>query len=458
MQDNNYLNDEDLEKEIIGYFLIDKSCNCISKTILQPKHFFNEYNRKTFIVLKDYYMNKKNMEFLEIIKTYDKMKSFQQLLMNYYNYANNYILSTRYFKENEERLIKKWQRKETLKLFNQYQNDEIDYKTLKIKLDEINENQFFKNILDVSKDVEDLTPFNNKKREYTNIKQLDYYTKGLEYGTLNVWSAVTNAGKTTLMTQFAKEFLKNDKKVFYFNGEQTAKEFKNNLFITMCKKEELQYVKDVKNENIIDIMPHLDILEELNKNFENKLYIYNNEIPKNDIDTMILVMEEALRKNVKIFFIDNFMQLDNSELIDQQTRIVEKFKRFARDNEAIVILVAHPRKLNFGTTRLNIFDISGTQNISNKATNICTIMRTDIMNDEEKMKLTYYLLENNYLFENCDAVIEVLKTKGNKNGVLGLKYDKITRNFTEIEKITDLEKEKRKSELQEKGGKRGKRD
>ena len=152
------------------------------------------------------------------------------------------------------------------------------------------------------------------------------------------------------------------------------------------------------------------------------------------------------------------MQLDNSELIDQQTRIVEKFKRFARDKEAMVILVAHPINLNFGTTRLNIFDISGTQNISNKATNICTIMRTDIMNDEEKMKLTYYLLENNYLFENCDAVIEVLKTKGNKNGVLGLKYDKITRNFTEIEKITDLEKEKRKSELQEKGGKRGKRD
>jgi hypothetical protein len=208
----------------------------------------------------------------------------------------------------------------------------------------------------------------------------------------------------------------------------------------MCNKDQIQFVKDKNNERIVDIMPKEEMSRYLNGLVRDRLYIYNNDIPKNDIDTMITVMEEAFRKGVRIFFIDNFMQLDNSEMLDQQTRIVEKFKRFARDRNTIVMLVAHPRKLNFGTTRLNIFDIAGTQNISNKAANICTIIRKDTMNESEKDFITKYLLDNNYLLDDCDSIIEVLKTKGNKNGVVGLKYDPDLKTFREVKRLTDEEK------------------
>ena len=448
-----YLKDVDLEKDIISMFLTDDKNLCIAKTILQPKHFLDDMNRRIFILIKKYYEAKGHVDIQEMIKDYEDNKKVQHILVEYYSYAVNYYVGNIRFKDNEKRLILRWQKVATQQVYEEYKKNNIDYKTFKIKLDEINQNQFFKNILDISTDIENTTPTNTKEREYTQIRQLDWLTKGIEYGTLNVWSAVTNGGKTTLMTQFAKNFIKKGRKVFYFNGEQTAKEFKNNLFVSMCNKEQLQFIKDKNNERIIDIMPNAEMLKYLNNLTQDRLYIYNNDIPKNDIDTMILVMEEAFSKGVRIFFVDNFMQLDNSEQLDQQTRIVEKFKRFARDKNVIVMLVAHPRKLNFGTTRLNIFDISGTQNISNKAANICTIIRVDTMPEAEKDILKKYLLANDYLIENCDSVIEVLKTKGNKNGVVGLTYDTDTKVFTEVKRLSPEEKSRMDIEALE-GGKR----
>lgn len=447
-----YLKDGNLEQDIIGMFFIDDKC--MSKTILQPYHFTNDANKKMFLILKDFYKRKGNLQIQELLKEYEGNLKVQQVISQYYSYASTYVIGASLFNDNEQKLIGKWQKTESLKLFNRYNNNEIDYKTLRIKLDEINQNQFFKNLLEISNDIEDTTKNNTKVREYTNIRQLDYLTKGIEYGTLNVWSSVTNGGKTTLMTQFARVFVRKGKKVFYFSGEQTSKEFKNYLYIGMCTKEQLDFVKDKNNENIIDIMPKPEVTDYLNKILQDKLYIYNNDIPKNDIDTMISVMEEAYKKGVKIFFIDNFMQLDNSEMLDQQTRIVEKFKRFARDRNSIVILVAHPRKLNFGTTRLNIFDISGTQNISNKATNICTIIRVDTMSESDKDSIRKYLYDCGYLLDNCDSIIEVLKTKGNKNGLVGLTYDSDLKTYKEVRRLTEEEKGRMDTESLQSGKRR----
>lgn len=450
--ETDYLQNGDLEKDVLGIFFLDNSCEFISKTKLKPEHFANEINRKMFILQKQYYLKYRKVDAIEMIKDYEHNKSVQSLITNYYSYAATYVIpSSSIFIKNEERLIKKYQRETSKKLVQQYSEGQIEYSELKNQLDEVNTNQFFKNLLEVSRDIDDFTKEHTKTREYTDIKQLDWLTKGLEYGSLNVWSGITSSGKTAMMTQLTRNFINKGKKVFYFNGEQTSREFKNNLFVTMCTKEQLDFVKDSYNESIIDVIPKREVAEHLNNKIKDKLYVYNNDIPKNDIDTMISVMDEAFRKGVRIYFIDNFMQLDNSEQLDQQTRIVEKFKRFARDRNSIVILVAHPRKLNFGTTRLNIFDISGTQNISNKATNICTIIRKDTMAESEKDFLTKYLLDNNYSIDDCDSIVEVLKTKGNKNGVVGLKFDSEQKTFKEVHKLTPDEKSRISLEVSERG-------
>lgn len=435
-----YLIDGDLEKNAIGMFLKEEGEKCLLKTILQPKHFFDEKNRRVFILLKDFYRKNGNLDVFNILTEYESDKSTQALITQYYTYSVNYLIGIHDFEPNEKKLIERWQMAATQQLTEKLVRKEIDYKTFKIKLDEINQNQYFKNLLDMATDIEDTTPSNTKEREYTGINQLDYLTKGLEYGSLNVFSGLTNSGKTTFMTQVAKNFMYSRKKVFYFNGEQTGKEFKNNLYVSMCNKDQIEFVKDKNNPRIVDIMPKKEVMDILNDSYKEILYVYNNNIPRNDINTMLSVMDEAFRKGVRIYFIDNFMQLDDSEQLDKQTKIVESFKRFARDKNAIVILVAHPRKLNYGTSRLNIFDISGTQNISNKATNIYTIIRKDTMHENDYNGMNKSLIDNDYLIDDCDAIIEVLKTKGNRNGVVGLKFDRELRLYKEVRKLTEEEK------------------
>ena len=279
------------------------------------------------------------------------------------------------------------------------------------------------------------------EREYTNIVGLDYLLKGIEYGKLSLWSGITNHGKTTLMTQFAKECIWNAKKIFYFSGEQTAEEFKNYLYVGMCSKEQLEYVKDEHNSKIYDVRPQNKVIAMFDDLYRDYIYVYNNNNSNNTIEFMISIMEQALRKGVRIYFIDNFMQLDDSEKLEKQTKIVEAFKRFAREKNCIINLVAHPRKTQFQKNRLTIFDIAGTQNIANKSANICTIIRTDLLPESELKEVGSVLAKNSYDIADCDAVVEVIKTKGNSCKMVGLKYDKELKKYYEAP-IKEISNEK----------------
>ena len=93
---------------------------------------------------------------------------------------------------------------------NKLSSQEIGYQEFNQKINELNnldfDSQEILNPNDITINVE-------VEREYTNIKELDYLLKGVEYGKLTLWSGITNAGKTSLMTQFAKECLKQHKKI-----------------------------------------------------------------------------------------------------------------------------------------------------------------------------------------------------------------------------------------------------
>ena len=336
-----------------------------------------------------------------------------------------------------------------------WRNNNIDLVTEKFKRKQIDYNEFSKQMFELTNedfdDEELLKPTEiasnvNVQREYTYINELDFLLKGLEYGKLNLFSGITNHGKTTLMIQFAKNFIKRHKKVFYFSGEQTAEEFKNYLYVGMCKKDQLKFVQDLYNPRIYDTMPKDEVVRYFDNIYENDFYVYNNNVIENNINKMIKVMKKAYNRGVRLFFVDNFMQLDNSEKLEEQTKIVEAFKRFAMKNNSIVCLVAHPRKTQFMKNRLTIFDIAGTQNIANKSSNICTIMRTDLLNDTDYEEMRSMLLKNNYDINQCDSIVEVLKTKGNACKVVGLKYDPELKSYYEAPRLSVSEVQNKKEE------------
>ena len=58
-------------------------------------------------------------------------------------------------------------------------------------------------------------------------------------------------------------------------------------------------------------------------------------------------------------------------------------------------------------------------------------MRTDLLNDIDRSEVESALINNNYRIDDCDAVVEVLKTKGNACKMVGLKYNKELKNYYE---------------------------
>ena len=279
----------------------------------------------------------------------------------------------------------------------------------------------------------------SKDRVLSGIRELDYNTKGFEMGCITIWTGFTNAGKTTVMTMLAKKTIEQGERIFFFNGEQTKEDFKNNLYIQSVTKKDLEK-KMYRNSCVEDVFVKQEKAVLLDKLYGNKIYIYNNEADKK-IENLLYAMEELRRtQKIRVFFLDNFMQIDmNSDnVFQEQTEIMEKLRTFAVNKKVHIHLVAHPRKTERFQTRLTLYDIAGSSNIVNKAYNIISILRVDTVKKEPKSyeKLQKELLEERYDINEVSTVLEILKTKGERCGLVGLKYDKELKTYTEAPKIS----------------------
>ena len=396
---------------------------CGAENLEMDEKYFTMKNEFRFLKkVRDKYpmLDFKNTKFH--ITDEDKWKTFMDELFD----RDIYELRIKGIKDYYKLLKETYNDNLITQIQEDFKNGKINKKQLTKRLNEIEDEEVEEEPLAI-----DTIGQETIEREYTNLRELDYLTKGIEYGKITIWTGVTNAGKTTMVTQFARECLLNNKKIFFFAGEQSASEFKNYLYITMCKPNEIEYKEDPHNKTIRDYKPIDSKIKEFDEQFKGQIYLYDNNNKNHTLNSLFKSMEYCINKGVRIFFIDNFMQIENTEKLEEQTNIIEKIKQFAMRNNIIINLVVHPRKMLNRTSRLCLFDISGSQNISNKASNIISIMRTDNLSKDDYETIKGELAKNYYEIEKCQSVIEVLKTKGNGGKMIGLTYNSENKTYEE---------------------------
>lgn len=283
---------------------------------------------------------------------------------------------------------------------------------------------------------------NSKERVLSGISRLDELVKGFEMGCITIWTGLTNSGKTTLMTMITKQTIEQKEKVFYFNGEQTKDDFKNNLYKQSVNKDYIT-AKRYKQTNIVDYFVDNTKAQELEAIYGNNLFLYNNNM-KRTIDFLLEAMNEVRTKyGVRVFILDNFMQIDttSSDEYREQKDIMEKLRTFAVNNNVHIHLVAHPRKVDKLQTRITIYDVLGSSNLVNKAYNVISIIRTDGLNEDdyEYKRLQKLMLREGYDIAQSSSILEILKTKGERCGVVGLIYDPLTKTYKEEGRTTTEE-------------------
>ena len=294
-------------------------------------------------------------------------------------------------------------------------------------------------------------PYERKsvERILTGFNDLDYFTKGLEVG-VTLLVANTNAGKSTFVQGVLSRAIEQGYKVFSFAGEHTAQSFLQLLYHQNSTKKDYVPIayKNWKGEdtNIADWYITEEREKAIKEKFDGNLFIYSNKA-KRDIDTMIDAMRSCHEEQgARFFVIDNMISIDNisSNVFAEQTAITEKIRTFALNYKVIVLLVAHQRKNEKGSFLIDIQDVAGSQNISNKAYNVIAQYRTDMLNKDSKdyETLTRELARCGFNIDKCDGILSVIKTKGKSNGYVGLKYDSETKTYRQAEKISQTEADK----------------
>ena len=91
----------------------------------------------------------------------------------------------------------------------------------------------------------------------------------------------------------------------------------------MCKQNEIEYIEDKHNKTIRDYKPIDSKIKEYDEKFKNMIYLYDNNNKNHTLSSIFKSMEYCIKKGVRIFFIDNFMQIENTELQDIRSLLNE---------------------------------------------------------------------------------------------------------------------------------------
>lgn len=235
----------------------------------------------------------------------------------------------------------------------------------------------------------------------TGFYLYDEHVEDWKLGDLTIIFGRNGEGKTTFISQIIGHNLDKSVKTFLYSGEMSDSKIQNWLYRQIIGNRKDSHDKicgkyGVKYEIKKRIVDALKIWH------KNTFYLYNRNSKrvKKEIEAFFNTMEKGAKMGIKLFIIDNLMAIleENADsLYSDQANFVQRCKDFATRNNVHVVLMAHPNKEKKEITgeigNLEKTDISGSNNIPNKADNIIAIER--VWCDER----------------NCDLIVTSLKDR-----------------------------------------------
>lgn len=257
----------------------------------------------------------------------------------------------------------------------------------------------------------------------TGFIEYDAYVEDWKPGYLTIIFGRNGEGKTTFISQVISHCLARKVKVFLYSGEMTEFAIQDWLYkqIVGNKKE---HMYEVKTKYSVKELIKPEVIKRIKAWHEGTFYLFDHkaEAIAKDLDKFFDLMSMAAKRyGVKLFIIDNLMsKLEEhaDSLNSDQANFVQRCKDFTRINKVHLVLACHPNKekgeIHGDVGNLTKIDISGSNNIPNKADNVLAIERVwgenrlcDLIitslkdrNKGERKAFKYFFSQNTLRFYN----------------------------------------------------------
>lgn len=285
---------------------------------------------------------------------------------------------------------------------------------------------------------------------------LNYFLNGLVLDRITLILAGTNAGKTTVTSQIIEYAIRMGYKTFYFAGEDGGAEARDRLFKQHIPFDKENFYYKVykqfnKETNCGEYILNHDVWEKAQNFFNNKLFLYNNNIPTTQEELISTIDLARRNEDCKLFVLDNveMFDLDSDNENASLKSICKALRQYAISNKIHIIIVSHIRKTERDVIRPSIFDAKGSNALTNISKNIISVIRTNTLDPTMKGYEQFEKLMqiNDIKLKEIDCVLEVLKTKGRGCGFVPLKFNKYTQTYYETEEWEKKNEVERKEQV-----------
>jgi twinkle protein len=259
------------------------------------------------------------------------------------------------------------------------------------------------------------------------IKRLDDELIKIFCGGVTIVTGKASAGKTTFLNQIALSAMDQEMPVFLFSREllnSMSKDWYKTVGAGIRNMHEVEYTDKRTGKTRTFWVVNQEAKKQMDDHYKDMLYVYRDEA-SNEASELISTMEQlARRRGVKCFLIDNLMTVLLPEDKDggvngAQTKFISELTKFSMKYNAIVVLVAHPRKTQSGQ-EIGLDDVAGSMNIVNLAVRTIGLRR---VTDKEKE-------DENNKYHNYDVIITSVKDRiFGSTAEVPCHYSKPTRRF-----------------------------
>lgn len=242
----------------------------------------------------------------------------------------------------------------------------------------------------------------------------------------NTINITGNSGKTSFLYQLICNTLEQNRPAWIFSRELPDFMSKSWLNYLLAGPRNLE--KFVGRSDAVYYRVRGPAKRAINDCYRGQWYVYKDGW-SNDVEAIQESMEASARKHgTKLFLLDNLMMINlhgtDENKYDKQTEFINWLIQFASKFSVCVILVAHPRKIQSGTSAasaVDLYDIGGSSNLVNLAHRTLSLRRVTQAERES----------GNSKFARYSCVVSVTKDRmrGRAGFELGMYYDEPSRRF-----------------------------